>query len=192
MKQLLKTGAIAGLIGGGLFILFFLILFWSADNPMAAAYKSTDFFVYLAVFVALYFLYRYQHTFRQGFVLGNIVTLVMVLVSVLFMYLFLGNKSNGVLDTHIKAEIAQQENSPGAKKRIEEITKKGGNGQKIFDDYIKSLKAWKRADWLFFILRKEFISKVLLGMIISLLLSLVLRKYRPKVPQPEEKTATAK
>lgn len=184
MKQLLKIGAITGLIGGSLFILFFLILFWTVDNPLAAGPKSTDFFVYLVVFVGLYFLYRHQLTFRQGFLMGNVATLVMVTISVLFLYLFLGSKSNGVLNKQIKTEISQQENSPSKKKRIEQLNKQGKNGQKIFDDYIKSLKAWTRSDWLFFTLRKEVISKILLGVIISLLLSVVLRKYRPKEPAP--------
>ncbi|WP_299457928.1 DUF4199 family protein [uncultured Microscilla sp.] len=187
MKQLLKVGAITGLIGGGLFILFFLILFWAVDNPMEAGYKSTDFFVYLAVFVVLYFLYRYQLSFRQGFLMGNVTTLVMVVVSVLFMYLFLGSKSNGVLDTHIKTEIALQENSPSKAKRIEKLNKQGKNGQKIFDDYIQSLKDWKRSSWLSHVIQKEFVSKIFLGIIISLLLSLVLRKYTPKEPMPTVK-----
>ncbi|EAY28189.1 hypothetical protein M23134_03450 [Microscilla marina ATCC 23134] len=165
-------------------MLFFLILFWAVDNPMEAGYKSTDFFVYLAVFVVLYFLYRYQLSFRQGFLMGNVTTLVMVVVSVLFMYLFLGSKSNSVLDTHIKTEIALQENSPSKAKRIEKLNKQGKNGQKIFDDYIQSLKDWKRSSWLSHVIEKEFMSKIFLGIIISLLLSLVLRKYKPKEPMP--------
>lgn len=185
MKQLLKIGAITGLMGGGLFILFFLILFWSVDNPLGHPARTSDFFVYLVVYVVLYFLYRYQLTFRQGFLLGNVTTFVMMGVSVLFMFIFLNYDKNQVLNQFIKADIHQRAHAHSNKQRIEKLNKEGKDGQKIFNDYIKSLKAWDKGKWMNFVLRKEFSIKVLVGIIISLMLSLVLRKYRPKEPQPE-------
>lgn len=183
MKQLLKIGAITGLIGGSLFILFFLILFWTVEDPLGDP-KSGEFFVVLVVFVGLYFLYRYQLTFRQGFLMGNVATLVIVVMSVLFMYLFLGNKSNQVLDKHIKKRISMVENSPNNKKRIEIANKKGEDGKKKLEELIATLKSRSRSYWLNHTIKREVMSKTALGVIISLLLSVVLRKYRPKEPAP--------
>ncbi|HAS42808.1 MAG TPA: hypothetical protein DCS93_20165 [Microscillaceae bacterium] len=185
MKQLLKIGAITGLIGGSLFILFILILFWAGEDPLGDA-KSGEFFVIMVVFVGLYFLYRYQLTFRQGFLMGNMATLVIVVMSVLFLYLFLGNKSNQVLDKHVKKRISMVENSPNNKKRIENANKQGKDGKKELANLIANLKSRKHSEWLSFVIQRELISKLVLGLIISLLLSVVLRKYRPKEPAPTE------
>lgn len=180
MKQLLKIGAVTGLIGAGLFILFFLILFWSVDNPLGHSARTTDFFVYLVVYVALYFLYRYQLSFRQGFLVGNITTAIMVGGSILFMYLFLNYDKNQVLSTFIKAEIHNIENAPGNKQQIAKLNKEGKKGQETFDNYIKALKKWDKGKWMSFIVRKELTFKLIAGIIISLMLSLVFRKYQPK------------
>ncbi len=185
MKQLLKIGAITGLIGGSLFILFIMILFWMGESPLGDA-KSGEFFVILVVFVGLYFLYRYQLSFRQGFLMGNIATLVIVVMSVIFMYLFLGSKSNQVLDKHIKQRISMAENSPNNKKRIEIANKKGKDGKKELENLLNELRSRTRAEWLNHAIQREVMSKVALGVIISLLLSVVLRKYRPQEAPPKK------
>jgi len=183
MKQLLKIGAITGLIGGSLFILFMMILFWAGENPLGDA-KSGEFFVVLVVFVVLYFLYRYQLTFRQGFLIGSVATLIIVVMSALFMYVFLSNKSNQVLDKHIKKTIHMVENSPNNKKRIENANKQGKDGKKELEKFITNLKTTSRSAWLSSVLIQDLKAKVTLGLAISLLLSVVLRKYRPKQPAP--------
>ncbi|OJJ16097.1 hypothetical protein BKI52_35615 [marine bacterium AO1-C] len=183
MKQLLKIGAITGLIGGSLFILFMLILFWAGKNPLGDA-KSGEFFVVLVVFAGLYFLYRFQLTFRQGFFMGSVATLVIVVMSALFMYVFFGNKSNQSLDKHTKKLIHMVENSPNNKQRIETANKQGKNGKEELDKFIATLKATSRSEWLNRIVFQDIKAKISLGLIISLLLSLVLRKYRPKEAAP--------
>lgn len=181
MKQLFKIGAITGLIGGGLFILFFLILSWSVDDPLGDD-KAIEFFIIMVVYVGLYFLYRYQITFRQGFLIGNIANLIMVFLSVSFMYLLLNNKSNQILDKHIKQKISLVENSAKRKKNAKNTNKQVDKAK--LAQFVTDLKSKSRGNWLNHIIQRELISKLLLGFVISLLLSVVFRKYRPKEPAP--------
>jgi len=180
---MLKTIALFGSIGGGVFCLYFWVVYAIWGNPFLAEPKSFDFFIYLLAVAGSIAYYRYWAVgkgigFLKGFWIGIGTTVVMVVVSISFVYIFTTSIAPDSLQAHIKERVAHSN-----KYKVEMITKWNEQisqlkenpdkitGQKLFDTRLLNFQQLDAMSMAF-----AELGKLLLGGIVSLVAAILLRK----------------
>ncbi len=170
-KTLAYTILLGGVVGGILFIIFFLMLHWLTSNPFAPDVKSLDFFVYILVIVSTLLLYRFKFnqgkmSFWEGLLSGVGVSLLMASISAVFIYFFLSKIAPHVLDLHIKYLLSTLTSNPEA--AIESF------GKENYEKILKDVKNTSPSEMAFYELRV----KLLISSLMSFISAAVIRKGR--------------
>lgn len=172
-RKIIKFSLITGLIGGLLFCLFFFILYILYGNPFLSA-KSNDFFIYLFTLFITFIIYRFRFnqgvlTFRQGFTIGLITSGLMLILSLVFIYSFL-KLNPQVLEKQATYTLEQFEKNK--EDYIEEWNNAGKDGSEI---YRLTYENFQKRNWFNYLLREEVIQKFFTGLILTLILTILLR-----------------
>lgn len=171
--KIIKYALFVGLIGGIAFCLFFLIIFAVYGNPFLPI-KSNDFFIYLSLITAGLYIYRFNVSrdglrYRQGLIIGLLSASTTLVISLTFLYVFLSIQPQ-ILDIHAKYTIEQFENQK--ENYIEGWNEEGRDGSEI---YRLTYANFQKRNWFNYLLREELIQKSFVSILLSLILSVLLR-----------------
>lgn len=169
---MLKTAILGGLLGALIFCGYFYIIYLIFENPFLVNPKSIDFFIYVGAVAGSIYYYRYHvkklyMTFWEGFVTGVLQTFVMASLCGLFIYVFL-HSENKPLKLYIANTLhTLEQNKKGIEKNI---------GEKFYTQTYNEVKKTAPYDMAWF----EWRTKLLLGVFITFIASLVMRKKQPQ------------
>ncbi|MDX2305083.1 MAG: DUF4199 domain-containing protein [Microscillaceae bacterium] len=177
-KQLWSVGAKGGLWGTLFFMIFFGLVYLIYGNPFLPI-KSLDFFVYLFAMLAVLVWHRlrmpggFASRFHlwEGLQITLATGLVMLALSVLFIYGFITWMAPEVVQAYAQYEIQQ---FVAAKAQwIESFKQDGKDGVAIYEEVYRN---YQKRDWVAYLLIQEIAQKSFLGLLLSIIISAVLRK----------------
>ncbi|GAB4404274.1 MAG: hypothetical protein OHK0053_29700 [Microscillaceae bacterium] len=168
-KQVFLWALIASGLGTLAFTLFFLLIYALYQNPFLPGPKSLDFFIYLLAVLGGLLWFRFglrqgQMRFGEGFLLSLITVGGMALLSALFIYVFLVYIDSSVLSRNNAFMIEMLDKNKTA--HLETMS------QEVFTKIKQDLSQTSAAQMAFYELRV----KLLIGLVMSVILSAVLRR----------------
>lgn len=170
MKNTLpKITFLAGLIGGSITILFFIILYFFYENPLGSMPKRWDaiLYIFLCITTLLYYktkINNNQLTFTEGIVAISLTNLVITLINCLFLALFLAFISEKPLEMYtfqkLQEVIAQKD------KIIQE------SNLATYQAFVQKTKEMSIQD----VILQEFTQKTILGFLMAIVAATAFRK----------------
>lgn len=166
-KPLIASSVKYGLVGGMMFIILFVMLYFLKENPLSS-YAFDSIIIALFVFICLKEVRDYRQrgslSFTQGMSAGFITYLTIALLSAVFIYIFLKFIDPTVLERHIPENLSILTDDP--KKWTEKF------GDQTYQEALEGVKNQTIVD----VAISDFIRKVGVGLFLTGIITLFLKR----------------